>query len=171
MSMGRGSMGLRLREGQEVAHHAVEPMDLVLHDLRDRKDSLARGVAFFDPSLEQRELQRRGVERVSHLVREARGHRADSRQSLRAQRAAQHLLFARDVDADEVGRDRAASVGRLRAMPFDLAGRAVLDRQTVRAPVATDEIAAGPAHHLGAAESGDLLQPAVPGRDAAARVQ
>jgi hypothetical protein len=70
----------------------------------DRKDGGSR-IPPIQPALEQRQLQRRRVERVPHLVRQAGRQRPDCRQPLGAQQAAQDLVLVGDVDADRVGGD------------------------------------------------------------------
>ena len=75
--------------------------ELALDDVNDRS-GLVPGLAAIQSALENRQLKSRRVEGISDLVRQPRRHRTDRGQTLRAQRAEQHLLLVGHVDAHRV---------------------------------------------------------------------
>ena len=116
--------------------------------------------------------KRRRVERVAHLVRQAGRQRPDGGQPLGAQRAAQHLLLARHVDA----RPRRPAARR------PLPGTSARLQRTLRTPPPLTGRSCGrPSAATSARPSvpsisarlkaGHLLEQAVPGRDAPVTVQ
>ena len=97
----------RFGEGQELAHQPIEPVDLALDDPGDR-GRLVSGLSSFQPTLEDGELKRRGVQGIANLVGQPGGQGPDRRQTFRPHGPQQHLLLVRHVDSDRVDQGGAA---------------------------------------------------------------
>ena len=132
---------------------------------------VGRIVAAIEAALEHGELQRRRIERVADLVRQAGGHRPHRGQPLGTEQPAEHLLLVGDVDADRVDGGPVVAPLHLGAAPANLALAAGLDRQVDRARVRRHEAPPVRSEHLGPRVAGDAFELAIPGRDLAGLVE